>query len=270
LPQEILFCLKSTELFRGVNERALKDFAQHCTIQILDVGEHVPVNLNDLHVLLILKGCVAATVTAEYGRFEKFVSTLLMPTQLLFEFEYLGNKFPDHAKLKVIDKTEMISFPTQRLTDLIVTCPQVMRNLAKALVTKINIGNFHLEVVSQTQGDRKLATMLSGFIKIAEWKPADYKDIRHKDPLPLSIAWDIELLTRFLSCDSRTLRDGLLDLLEENLIEVEWLDDSLAVIQGIEINDIKQFGKRDSKIDEKTYFRITIKNPAKLEDYCGD
>ncbi|OLE55403.1 MAG: hypothetical protein AUG51_02800 [Acidobacteria bacterium 13_1_20CM_3_53_8] len=186
------------------------------------------------------------------------------------EFEYFGNKLPDNAGLKAIDRTELISFSIKRLSDLIAANPQVMRNLAKMLVTKINICNFHLEVVSQTQRGRKIATLLSGFIKISEWKPSYYQDIQRKAPMSLSIAWDIELLTRFLSCDSRTIRDGLRDLLEENLIEIEWLDDRLAAIQNVTMNDIIDLGKKSSKIDEKTNFRLTIKNPNKLEDYCAD
>lgn len=266
----ILSHLRVASLFQGLDEHSLKDFAQYCDIQRYDVGEYVRVNPDNIPIYLLSKGCVAATSTTGYGRYERVVLALLMPTQLLCEFEYFGNKFPDNAGLKAIDRTEIISFPPKRLEQLITAHPQVMYNLARTLVTKINICNFHLEAVSQTKRDRKIATMLSGFIKIAEWRPAGYSDALHKMPMALSIVWDIELLTRFLSCDSRTIREGLFDLHAANLIDVEWLDASLTPIQNIDTNDIKQGGRRNSRIDEKTYFRITIKNPSKLEDYCAD
>lgn len=266
---EILPVLRDAPLFAGVSEHVLKDLARRCTIWRLDVGEYVRINADDIPTLLIAKGCIAALATTGFGRYERIALALLMPTQLLCEFEYFGNKLPETAGLKAIDETEIISIPAKALGDLLAAYPLVLNNLAKSLVEKINICNFHLEAVSQTQGDKKIATMLSGFIKIAEWVPPDYGDVQRRSPMRLSIVWDIELLARYLSSDHRTIKGGLVDLVRANLIEIEWLDESLSAIPGVGVEEIEGLGRRNSKIDEKTGFRVTIKNPGKLEEYCG-
>jgi CRP-like cAMP-binding protein len=267
---EILSNLRDAPLFQGVEEQALRNLAQRCSVRTFEVGEPILTAPDDDPILLVAKGCVSATSTTGYGKFEKIVLALLMPTQLLYEFEFFGNKPPENAGLRAVDGTEIIFFPRKAMAELCATYPQVMHNLAKALITKINVCNFHLEAVSQTKGGRKIATMLSGFVKIPEWRPRHYQDIQRRSPMPLSIVWDVELFTKYLSSDFRTIREGLFDLVQENLIEIEWLERDLVPIQNVGAGDIKELKKTGDRIDTKTYFRITLTNPGKLEDYCAD
>jgi CRP-like cAMP-binding protein len=267
---EILASLRDAPLFKGLKDPILKDLAQHCEIWKLEVDEQVRINPKSVPILLITKGCITATSTTGFGRFEKIVLALLMPTQLVCEFEYFGNALPKTAGLRAVDETEIVAIPSAILTELIRSNPDVMRNLAMMLVTKINICNFHLEAVSQTQGDKKIATMLSGFVRLAEWVPPAYQDAYKKSPMPITIVWDVELFVRFLSSNYRTVVRGLGDLISENLIGIKWLDDALTPRSDIGPDDLAELGKKNSKLDARTRFRVTIQNPGKLERYCGD
>ena len=267
---EILAGLRDAPPFKGLKDLTLKELAQRCEIWKLEVGEQVRINPRNIPILLITKGCIAATSTTGFGRLEKIVFALLMPSQLVCEFEYFGNTLPETTGLRAVDETEIVAIPTAVVTDLIRSHPEVMRNLAKTLVTKINICNFHLEAVSQTQGDKKIATLLSGFVRLAEWTPPHYQDAHQKSPMHISVVWDVELFVRFLSSDHRTVVRGLVDLVRENLIEVEWLDDALTLIPDVGLEDLVELGKKNCKLDARTRFRVTIRNPGKLERYCGD
>jgi CRP-like cAMP-binding protein len=267
---EILASLRDAPLFKGIKDLILKEMAQRCEIWKLEVGEQVRISPMRIPIMLITKGCIAATSTTGFGRLEKIVLALLMPSQLVCEFEYFGNMLPETAGLRAVDETEMIAIPAAVMTDLIRSHPEVMRNLAKTIVTKINICNFHLEAVSQTQGDKKIATLLSGFVNLAEWRPPGYQDDHQKSPMSISIVWDVELFVRFLSSDHRTVVRGLVDLVRENLIDIEWLDDALTLIPDVGLKDLVELGKKNSKLDARTRFRVTIRNPGKLERYCGD
>lgn len=267
---ETLANLQNAPLFKGLQDAILNDLAQRCQIWKLEVGEQVRINPKNIPILLITKGCIAATSTTGFGRFRKIVLALLMPSQLVCEFEYFGNTPPETTGLRAVDETEMIAIPAPLMTDLSRSHPEVMRNLATMLVTKINICNFHLEAVSQTQGDKKIATLLSGFVRLAEWVPASYHDLQQKAPMTISVVWDVEFFERLLSSEFRTVVRGLVDLVQQNLIEIEWLDDSLAPISNVGVEDIAELGRKNGKLGAKTRFRVTIKNPGKLERYCGD
>jgi CRP-like cAMP-binding protein len=175
---ETLASLRDAPLFKGLTDAILKELAPHCDIWKLEVGEQVRINPKNVPIFLITKGCIAATSTTGFGRFQKIVLALIMPSQLVCEFEYFGNTLPETAGLRAVDETEMIAIPALMLTNLISSYQEVMRNLATMLVTKINICNFHLEAVSQTQGDKKIATLLSGFVRLTEWVPSGYQDVR--------------------------------------------------------------------------------------------
>lgn len=267
---EILASLRDAPPFKGLKDLTLKELAQHCELWKLEVGEQVRISPRNIPILLVRKGCIAATSTTGFGRLEKIVLALLMPAQLVCEFEFFGNTLPETAGLRAVDETEIIAIPTAAVTDLIRTHPEVMRNLAKTLVTKINICNFHLEAVSQTQGDKKIATLLSGFVRLAEWIPAGYQDTHQKAPMPIPVVWDVELFVRFLSSDHRTVVRGLADLVRQNLIEIEWLDDALAPRRDVGLEDLAELGRKNCRLDARTRFRVTIRNPGKLERYCGD
>jgi CRP-like cAMP-binding protein len=267
---EIFVSLRNVSLFKGLKDPILKELAQRCEIWKLEVGEQVRISPRNIPILLITKGCIAATSTTGFGKLEKIVLALLMPSQLLCEFEYFGNTMPETAGLRAVDETEMIAIPALVMTNLMKSHPEVMLNLAKTLVTKVNICNFHLEAVTQTQGDKKIATLLSGFVRLAEWVPPGYQDTHQKSPMSISIVWDVELFVRFLSSDYRTVVRGLVDLVREDLIEIEWLYDALTPIPDVGPEDLVELGKKNSKLDVRTRFRVTIRNPSKLERYCGD
>lgn len=267
---EILASLRDASLFKGLKEPILKDLAQRCEMWKLEVGEQVRISPRNVPILLITKGCIAATSTTGFGRLEKIVLALLMPSQLLCEFEYFGNTMPETTGLRAVDETEMIAIPALVMTNLMRSHPEVMLNLAKTLVTKVNICNFHLEAVSQTQGDKKIATLLSGFVKLAEWVPPGYQDPHQKSPMHISVVWDVELLVRFLSSDYRTVVRGMVDLIREDLIEIEWLYDALTPIPEVGLEDLVDLGKKNSRLDVRTRFRVTIRNPGRLERHCGD
>lgn len=267
---ETLTSLRNAPLFKGLKDALLKELAPHCEIWKLELGEQVRINPRNIPILLITKGCIAATSTTGFGRLEKIVLALLMPSQLVCEFEYFGNTLPETAGLRAVDETEMIAIPALRMTNLIRSYPEVMRNLATMLVTKINICNFHLEAVSQTKGDKKIATLLSGFVRLAEWMPRGYDDPHQKSPMRISVVWDVELFVRFLSSDHRTVVRGLVDLVQEGLIEIEWLDNTLTRKPEVDVKDLVELGRKNCKLDARTPCRVTIKNPGRLERYCGD
>lgn len=271
MPQaEILSGLRACPVFEGVKDTALRDLAENCTFWRMDVGEHVRVTPADVPLLLITKGCVAAVSTTGFGQHKRIVLALLMPTQLMCEFEYFGNMLPETAGLRAVDETEIISIPAKAMTGLMSQHPRVLHNMARALVSKINVCNFHLEAASQTQGDKKIATMLSGFINIPEWTPRDYRDVQRRSPMRLTVVWDVDLISKFLSSDDRTVWGGLAELVRRNLIEIEWLDERLAPVAGVELDDLIKPGRRNRKVNDRTRFRVTIKNPDRLEHYCGD
>jgi hypothetical protein len=193
-----------------------------------------------------------------------------MPTQLVGEFEFLGGVLPDRLEVIAIDETKLISFHASLLRELIKTFPVIAVNLARTISIKQHISNFRLEAVCQTKGDKKIATLLIGFIRIPLWTPSSYEDLQFKQKMPISIMWSIDLLTRYLSCDVRTARDGLLDLVEAKLINIQWFGDALVPLNDISTDDVKDLGKKNSRIDEKTYFRISIMNPNRLEEYCAE
>lgn len=267
---EILNGLRDAPPFKGLKEPILKELAQRCETWKLEVDEQVRINPRNIPILLVTKGCIAATSTTGFGRFEKIVLALIMPSQLVCEFEYFGNTLPETAGLRAVDETEIIAIPTAMMTDLVKSHPEVMSNLAKTLVTKINICNFHLEAVSQTQGDKKIATLLSGFVRLTEWMPPGYQDTHRKAPMPISVVWDVELFVRFLSSDYRTVVRGLVDLVRKDLIEIECLNDELNPIPDVALEDLAELGRKNCKLDPRTRFRVTIRNPGKLERYCGD
>lgn len=270
---EILTLLQSTPLFRGVQQRALENFVQFCSFREFGVGDKITFRgraRDENPIFLVTKGCVALHATTGYGTYEKIILALVMPTQLLCEFQFLGDPLPDNSGLVAIDETGVVSFYPNRFEELIKSQPIVMRNLAETIMVKQNISNFHLEAVCQTKGDAKIATMLSGFTRLDEWRPLDYDDPHLKKEMPLSVMWSIDILTRYLSCDARTARSGLLELIKAGLIKVQWFDDALIPIEDTKEEDLKNSGKKGSKIDEDTYFRISILRPNKLEEYCGD
>lgn len=274
MPQsEILTLLRSTPLFRGVPERALEDFIESCSFQEFGVGDKIPSRgrVGDQNpIFLVTKGCVALYSTTGYGTFQKIILALVMPTQLLCEFQFLGDQLPDTSGLVAIDETSVVIFYPNRFEEFIKSEPAVMRNLAAAIMVKQNISNFHLEAVCQTKGDAKIATMLSGFIRLDEWRPRGYDDPHLRTEMPLSVMWSIDLLTRYLSCDVRTARSGLLELIKRGLIKVQWFDRALIPLEGTDEEDIKNLGRKGARIDEDTYFRISILKPNRLEEYCGD
>jgi len=274
LPQDNpLTCLQSSSLFQGVDERTLKDFLTHCSFAEFGTGERVHIGSrgsSEVPIIVVSEGCLAIHATTEYGKYEAIILALIMPTQLVGEFEFLGGRLPDRLEVIAIDETKVISFHPDSLRGLIKAFPAIAYNLARAILTKQNISNFRLEAVSQTKGDKKLATLLLGFIRIPDWTPATYEDLQFKQEMPLSIMWSIDLISRYLSCDVRTARDGLLDLVEAKLITIQWFDGALAPLNDVTANDVINLGKKTSRVDERTHFRLTITRPNKLEEYCAD
>lgn len=273
LPQEdILTLLQSTPLFRGVEEKALKEFVTYCSLDDLAVGDKIPWKMrlrDEIPIFLVTRGCVALHTTTVYGAYKRIILALVMPTQLVYEFQFLGDPLPEASGIVAIDETRIVSFYPNRFEELIRNQPIVMRNLAQTIMVKQNISNFHLEAVSQTKGDTKIATMLSGFIRLEVWKRPDYDDQRLKREMPLPVMWSIDLLTRYLSCDVRTARGGLVELIRAGLIKVQWFDDALMSMGDVSMEDIKNLGRKGGRLHEDTYFRISILKPNRLEEYCG-
>ena len=256
-----------------MDERTLRDFLKHCSFAEFGTGERVHIGSrgsSEVPIFVVSEGCLAIHATTEYGKYEAIILALIMPTQLVGEFEFLGGKLPDRLEVIAMNETKVISFHPDPLRVLIKTFPAIAYNLAQAILTKQNISNFRLEAVSQSKGDKKLATLLLGFIRIPDWTPATYKDLQFKQAMPLSIMWSIDLISRYLSCDVRTARDGLLDLVEAKLINIQWFDDTLTSITDVSTEDIINLGKKNSRVNERTYFRLTIMRPNKLEEYCAD
>lgn len=274
LPQgDILTSLQSTPLFSGVHERWLKEFTKYCSFEEFGVGDKIPVRgraQDEIPIFLVTKGCVALHATTGYGRYEKIILALVMPAQLLYEFQFLGDPLPANSGAVAVDETRVVVFYPNRFEELLRHQPVVMRNLARTIMVKQNISNFHLEAVCQTKGDLKIATMLSGFIRLAAWRPNGYDDPHLKKEMPLSVVWSIDLLTGYLSCDVRTARNGLLELIKTGLIKVQWLNDELMPLEGIGEQDLKAQGRKGGMFHEKTAFRISILKPGKLEEYCGN
>jgi len=273
LPQEeTLTLLQSTPLFRGVNEEELEKFVTYCKFEQLSVGETIIFNArfrDEIPIVLVTKGCVALHTTTVYGTYKRIVLALVMPTQLVYEFQFLGDPLPESSSIVPIDETDVVSFYPNRFEALIKTQPVIMRNLAQTMMFKQNISNFHLEAVSQTKGGAKIATMLSGFFRLNAWRPPDYDDLRLKQEMQLSIMWSIDLITRYLSCDVRTARGGLVELIKAGLIKVQWFDDELMPIENVSAQDVRDLGRKGGRLHEETYFRISILKPNRLEEYCG-
>ena len=257
--------LQSSLLFNGVAQEELQNFLQDCSFAEFRVGERMHIGARgsaDVPISVVGEGCLAVHAPTEFGEYEPITLALIMPSQLLGEFEYLGGTLPDRLEVIAIDETKVLSFHGNSLKALIKTHPAIAQNLAKTILIKQHISNFRLEAVCQTKGRKKIATLLLGFIRIQEWKPAIYNDQQFKQEMPLSIMWSIELLSRYLSCDVRTARDGLLELMEAQLISLQGFDNALKPLDGVSAADIIDVGK-------KHYFRITITRPNKLEEYCA-
>jgi CRP-like cAMP-binding protein len=256
-----------------VAEPEFEKFLEVCSFAEFRVGERMHLGgrvSGELPISVVLEGCLAIHAPTEYGKYEAIILALIMPSQLIGEFEYLGGILPDRLEIIAIDETKVMSFPGNSLKDFIKTCPVVAHNLAKTILIKQNISNFRLEAVCQTKGGKKIATLLLGFIRIPEWKPAIYGDPQFKREMTLSIMWSIDLLTRYLSCDVRTARDGLVELMDAKLITIQWFDNALTPLTGISTEDVKDLGKKYCRVDERSHFRIAIKTPNRLEEYCGD
>lgn len=265
--------IQSSLLFKGVDEKAFKNFLNDCSFAEFRVGERVHFGArvsSDVPIFVVSEGCLAIHAPTEYREYEPIILALIMPSQLIGEFEYLGGILPDRLEVIAIDETKVMSFHGNSLRALIKTCPEIAHNLARTILIKQHISNFRLEAVCQTKGGKKIATLLLGFIRIPEWKPAMYSDPQFKQEMPLSIMWSIDILTRYLSCDVRTARDGLLELVEAKLITVQWFDNALMPLTGMSTEDVDVLSRRHGRVDGRFYFRISITRPNKLEEYCAD
>jgi hypothetical protein len=252
-----------------VTEQELKNFLQDCSFAEFHVGERMHLGgrvSGDVGISVVCEGCLAIHAPTEFGAYKPIILALIMPSQLIGEFEYLGGILPDRLEIIAIDETKVMSFHGNSLKTLIKSCPAIAHNLARTIVIKQQISNLRLEAVCQTKGGKKIATLLLGFIRIQEWKPPIYNDPQFKQEMPLSIMWSIDLLTRYLSCDVRTARDGLLELVEAKLITIQWFDNALMPLTEIRTEDVKDLGKKHWR----SYFRISITRPNKLEEYCAD
>ncbi|HSS20388.1 MAG TPA: hypothetical protein VLL54_09965 [Pyrinomonadaceae bacterium] len=265
--------LQSTPLFQGITEAALKGFIKNCSITELDVGERLHINrrnLAEVPISIVFEGCLAIHANTAYGKHKIIVLALVMPFQLVGEYQYFGDELPDRLEVIAIHKTRVLSFSPNSLRELIKGFPVVNHNLAKTILLKQHISNFRLEAVCQTKGDHKIATLLTGFIRIPEWLPTSYADLHFKQEMSLPIMWSVELMTRFLSCNVRTVRDGLWTLVEAKLITIQWFDHELRPLNDVDAEHLQDLGKRHGRVDDKTYFRISIPAPNKLEEYCGE
>jgi hypothetical protein len=193
-----------------------------------------------------------------------------MPLQLVGEYQYFGDELPERLEVIAVHNTSVLSFSPHALRELVKSFPVVNHNLAKTILIKQHISNFRLEAVCQTKGDHKIATLLTGFIRIPEWQPKNYADQHFKHEMPLPMMWTVDLITRYLSCNMRTARDGLLTLVNSKLITIQWFSHELKPLYDVDAQDLKDLGRRNSKVDDKTYFKISILAPNKLEEYCGE
>lgn len=274
MPEKIpLSYLQSSLLFKDVPGQELENFRQHCSLEEFRTGDRVHISgrgSGEVPIFVVVEGCLAIYAPTVYGKYEEMILALIMPSQLVGEFEYLGGVLPERLEVIAVDETKLILFPSHSLKDLIKRYPAVAYNLARTVLTKQNISNFRLEAVCQTKGDQKIATLLLGFMRIPEWKPPAYKDMQYKQEMPLTMMWTLDLFTSLLSCDVRTARDGLLDLVEARLITIQWFNnETLLPRADITLDDEKELGKKHSKVNERTYFRISITRPNKLEEYCA-
>ena len=264
---ESVFADEQTLIFNGFSTADLKPFVEVSSIKNFNVGKLIydVTNANEIPLIIIMKGCVGVIDKSdERGELDDVIA-LVMPYQLLGEFQLLNDEFPDNIELLSFAETQIIEIKRECLNYLSdETRAKFYCNLAKTLVEKINCANRHLAIRGISTVSVKLIEYLTEVRKHTIWQRA--VTIDENALYDLNIIWSVNKLASYLSCKEIGIAEALFDLVEIKAMEIVWFDRDFKPINDVTPDMVKKLNKQRNPLKYRTKFKINNIDRVKLRE----
>lgn len=258
--------LSKIKLFQCFDDKQLTDISNYS-----DLNKHDPNSLiyeyselkQSVPFMIVASGCAGVVHHPIHKRTEDVINALIMPYQTIGEFQFLGEKFPDSIQIITFAKTSIISIDSEYLTELVKDNAVFYRNLAETLVEKLNINNFHLFIRHFSSGfDKKCSFYLYNILTHPVWSRILL--IKSSSKYKIPIYWTVNSLGKYLSTKHRSVASHLATIIESGAIEISWYSNSYKKLDAIDIKDVENLGKEESKLKYDTLFQISVTDRNKL------
>jgi hypothetical protein len=261
----IEFVLAQTRIFHKIEAIELKKIINTGLEKHYEVGDLIYDSNklgNSIPLIVVLEGCVAVIESTDADDKNDIFDALVMPYQILGEFQLLGYPFPQELKLIAFEKTKTFEINRGFLGKLPEKDKiQFYRNLAKTLVEKINIGNLQLYIRDFGRASAKFPEYLRQVLSNEIWSRVTEKKGRKYN---LNIFWTVAKLSRYLSLDEPSLTGILKKFVEVKVGEIVWYDKDFNPIERVTLDDIEHLNAREGKLKRRTKFKIMNLDKRKI------
>jgi CRP-like cAMP-binding protein len=255
---QVVALLSKTALFADFTPETLRVVAGFCEANDFSVGDVVcdsSEGTESIPLIVITKGCVGVLGSLTGVGDRDHINAVIAPFQLLCEFQFLGDGWPEEIELISFAETEAlkinIGFVSRLDKDHEI---KLYRNLGVTLVEKLNAVNRYLYLRGIHNVDVKLAHYLTELRKYSLWQRFLVK--KDDDRVDINIIWTVHYLAEYLSCSERSILNQLAQMVEAKAIRLKWFDRNGAEIAVNDIELIKTLNQRDNVLKFDTRFQI--------------
>jgi CRP-like cAMP-binding protein len=258
---EIFAILKRNLLFENIPVTELAELVKHCllykTVYKQLIWNHAEEGRREkpgVPLFIIAKGCVKIVNMHEENR----LWAIVVPDQLIGEFQLLGDPWPTELAVRTYNKeTEIVEIDQKYLLELAKKYPLLYKNLSKTLVEKLTISNSRFSVTAEAKHVLpKLAIFLDKAPDFPRWKKICKTEDNYHSYV-IDIFWSCRSMSSVLVCDERGMQNALNTLHKAGAIEMEYLKLEKEKLKGV-------------RAEKGRNFRIIVKDANLLRDFEGE
>lgn len=271
-PLNIIEVIKKVHLFEGLKDAVQQKLADECTGESFKFNEVIwskerqqdwnyQRNKNkkniesDTPLMIVASGCAAVTQSSGSTYQTHRLNALVMPYQLIGEFQFLGDPWPPDIEIRAFATTEVIFLDPKILGEFAKEyCSIIYKNLAETLMEKLNIANYHFLITGGKDVMPKLAMFLDKVFKIPNWDLICKID-QGGNGGHINIFWNYTTLGHLLNCDGRSVRPPVEKLVADGVISLTYFDLDMNKVEAPKNGGVKA---------NKAYFQITLHNKKAL------